>query len=73
MCCAVFPTQSKARLPSSDSTTKLDHPQRSARLFASEGWEGACHVSDWEPFRMLGRSMVDYIADYYQGIESRPV
>ncbi|CAN0541933.1 unnamed protein product, partial [Ectocarpus sp. 8 AP-2014] len=22
---------------------------------------------------MLGRSMVDYIADYYQGIESRPV
>lgn len=30
-------------------------------------------MSDWEPFRLLGRSMIDYIADYYQGVESFPV
>lgn len=43
------------------------------RLFESEGWEGGADVSDWEPFRLLGRSMVDYIADYYRDVESRPV
>lgn len=43
------------------------------RLFATEGWEGEASVSDWEPFRLLGRSMVEYMADYYQGVESRPV
>ncbi|CAN0287976.1 unnamed protein product, partial [Scytosiphon promiscuus] len=28
---------------------------------------------DWEPFRQLGRSMVDYIVDYYQSVEDFPV
>lgn len=28
---------------------------------------------DWEPFRLLGRSMVDYIANYYDSVEARPV
>lgn len=52
-----------------------EQPQRQgpSRLFTSEGWEGEADVSDWEPFRLLGRSMIDYIADYYQGVESLPV
>lgn len=60
------------RLPSKGSSTKSGD-ERPERPFATEGWEGDADVSDWEPFRLLGRSMVDYIADYYQGIESRPV
>ena len=43
------------------------------RLFETEGWEGEAGVSDWEPFRLLGRSMVDYIANYYEQVEARPV
>ena len=42
-------------------------------MFDSEGWEGDADVFDWEPFRLLGRSMVDYIANYYQHVEARPV
>lgn len=42
-------------------------------LFESEGWEGDAEVSDWEPFRLLGRSMIEYIANYYTEVESRPV
>lgn len=47
--------------------------EASTGLFESEGWEGEADVSDWEPFRLLGRSMVDYIANYYKDVESRPV
>lgn len=43
------------------------------RLFETEGWEGEADVSDWEPFRLLGRSMIDYIANYYQQVEGRAV
>ena len=42
-------------------------------LFESEGWEGSADVSDWEPFRGVGRSMIDYIANYYRNVESFPV
>lgn len=42
-------------------------------MFETEGWEGEADVSDWEPFRLLGRSMVDYIANYYEQVEARPV
>lgn len=42
-------------------------------LFEDEGWEGKAGVADWEPFRRLGRSMTDYIANYYEQIEKRPV
>eukprot|EP00752_Nemacystus_decipiens_P002073 g1984.t1 len=55
------------------STSGSKSAQVSSHLFATEGWEGDADVSDWEPFRLLGKSMVDYIADYYQGVESRPV
>eukprot|EP00752_Nemacystus_decipiens_P001994 g1917.t1 len=61
---------------SSDSASKSDQrpsEQRPSGLFATEGWEGEADVSDWEPFRLLGRSMIDYIVDYYQGVESLPV
>lgn len=47
--------------------------RKSDELFEPEGWEGAANVSDWEPFRQLGRSMVDYIANYYQTVEDYPV
>eukprot|EP00752_Nemacystus_decipiens_P002072 g1983.t1 len=55
------------------STSASTSAQASSHLFATEGWEGDADVSDWEPFRLLGKSMVDYIADYYQGVESHPV
>ncbi|CAN0518039.1 unnamed protein product, partial [Scytosiphon promiscuus] len=46
---------------------------KSNEQFAHEGWEGAAAVADWEPFRQLGRSMIDYIADYYRTVEDFPV
>ncbi|CAM9686184.1 unnamed protein product, partial [Ectocarpus sp. 8 AP-2014] len=59
------------RVPGLRPAGSADEPRRP--LFEAEGWEGEADVSDWEPFRLLGRSMVDYIADYYQGVESLPV
>ncbi|CAM9654577.1 unnamed protein product [Ectocarpus sp. 6 AP-2014] len=59
------------RVPRLRPTGSADEPRRP--LFEAEGWEGEADVSDWEPFRLLGRSMVDYIADYYQRVESLPV
>ncbi|CAM9422706.1 unnamed protein product [Pylaiella littoralis] len=58
---------------SDSSTPDSDRRRENNPLFATEGWEGEADVSDWEPFRLLGRSMVEYIADYYEGVESRPV
>ncbi|CAM9771919.1 unnamed protein product, partial [Ectocarpus sp. 13 AM-2016] len=59
------------RVPGLRPAGSAGEPRRP--LFEAEGWEGEADVSDWEPFRLLGRSMVDYIADYYQGVESLPV
>lgn len=60
-------------LPSLTNSDQPPSEQRPSHLFAAEGWEGDADVSDWEPFRLLGRSMIDYIADYYQRVESLPV
>ncbi|CAM9405451.1 unnamed protein product, partial [Ascophyllum nodosum] len=49
--------------------TKEEEPE----LFKEEGWEGSKDISDWEPFRVVGRSMIEYVAKYYREIESRPV
>lgn len=68
--------------PPNDSATGASSPLRlplasppSQRegLFKTEGWEGESDVFDWEPFRLLGGSMVEYIADYYQRVEAHPV
>lgn len=74
-CTAVVPLVPQGLLSSLTTNSPSQRPseQRPSRLFATEGWEGEADVSDWEPFRLLGRSMVDYIADYYQGVESLPV
>lgn len=74
-CTAVVPLVPQGLLSSLTTNAPSQRPseQRPSRLFATEGWEGEADVSDWEPFRLLGRSMVDYIADYYQGVESLPV
>eukprot|EP00903_Cladosiphon_okamuranus_P005441 g5426.t1 len=61
------------RKASGEPPCEQEQPQRPQRFFATEGWEGGADVSDWEPFRLLGRSMIDYIADYYQAVESLPV
>lgn len=47
--------------------------QRPSPAFEAEGWEGGAHVSDWEPLRLLGKSMIDYMVDYYQRVEDFPV
>lgn len=60
------------RTNESTRTSSSSNPS-AAGLFESEGWEGDADVHDWEPFRLLGRSMIDYIADYYRDIEYRPV
>lgn len=38
-----------------------------------EGWEGSADVDDWEPLRLLGRSMVDFTLRYYKELHARPV
>ncbi|CAM9243510.1 unnamed protein product [Choristocarpus tenellus] len=50
------------------STTANDQ-----HLFQSEGWEERRSYADWEPFRELGKDMIDYIVNYYKGVEARPV
>ena len=35
--------------------------------------DGFRNISDWELFRVLGRSMIDDICKYYKDVESRPV
>ena len=49
------------------------HQEDEQESFQEEGWEGTADVSDWEPFRVLGRSMIEYVAKYYREVESRPV
>lgn len=67
-----FRVQRASSLPPGSSTS-ITSTERISPSFESEGWEGKAEVSDWEPFRLLGRSMVDYIVDYYQRIEEFPV
>ena len=49
------------------------YQEEEPELFKEEGWEGSKDISDWEPFRVVGRSMIEYVAKYYREIESRPV
>lgn len=73
---AMFCLPSKVPLdPDTASNVVADTSGSSAppALFQAEGWEGDAAVSDWGPFRLLGRSMIDYVADYYEGVESRAV
>lgn len=30
-------------------------------------------MCDWEPFRDLGRDMIDFVVDYYNRVEKIPV
>ena len=62
---------SPRRLPPASSSA--GPPSSEERLFETEGWEGEADVFDWEPFRLLGRSMVDYMVNYYQQVEVHPV
>lgn len=38
-----------------------------------EGWEGSADVDDWEPLRLLGRSMLDFTLRYFKEVHTRPV
>lgn len=73
----LYPTQLPLRFwvqgGSSVPAGSINGRRKSDELFKPEGWEGGAAVSDWEPFRQLGRSMIDYITDYYQNVEDHPV
>ena len=63
-----------SRLPQSPAVSSDEPPSFSEdNLFEGDGWEGEAGMADWEPFRQLGRSMANYIANYYEQIERRPV
>ncbi|CAM9246795.1 unnamed protein product, partial [Discosporangium mesarthrocarpum] len=65
--------QTPAQSPGAVIDVTNERKKEKMQLFQSEGWEGGRPCSDWGPFRVLGKDMVDFIANYYEQIESFPV